>query len=311
MAGLLDEDFLRKIDKLNLVSKRVRVGSLKGERRSVKRGTSVEFADYRNYTPGDDLRQVDWNIYARLEKVFLKLFEEEEELTVHILLDCSRSMNWSGVDDEYVEDGPAFGNPRYNKLLYGKKTAAAIAYMGLSAMDRITVSGISGAGGANDLRLPMTRGKNQTVRMIRFVENLKPGQGENLNIALKNYATQSRFPGLLFLISDLFVPGGCFDGLRALQGAGFEVSLLHVLSPDEVNPTLRGDLKLVDSETGESQEVTIDNAALEMYRREFVNWQREIMEFCQRRAINYVQVDTTIPFDDLVLHYMRRRGLLV
>ncbi len=311
MAGILDEEFLRKIDRLNLVSKRVRVGSLKGGRRSTKRGTSVEFADYRNYTPGDDLRQVDWNIYARLEKVFLKLFEEEEELTVHVLLDCSRSMNWSGPDEEFAEEGGTNRNYKLNKLLYGKKASAAIAYMALSAMDRVAVTGIGGSGGPNDLRLPMSRGKNSTVRMLRFVENLQPGAGEDLNAALKTYAAQARFPGLLFLISDLFSPSGCFDGLRALQNARFEVNLIHVLSPDEVNPTLRGDLKLVDSETGESQEVTIDNTALELYRKEFLNWQKEIMEFCQRRAISYLQVDTSVPFDDLVLHYMRRRGMLV
>jgi uncharacterized protein (DUF58 family) len=310
MPGLLDEDFLRKIDKLVLVSKRMRIGSLKGERRSVKRGTSVEFADYRNYSHGDDLRQVDWNIFARLEKVFVKLFEEEEELTVHMLLDCSRSMDWHGPSEEYVSDGGEFSKPVYNKLWYGKKVVAAISYMGLSAMDRVTVTGLSGSGGPLELRMPVIRGKNQTVRMIRFVEGLKAGGAEDLNAALKNYATQSRFTGLVFLISDLFAPGGCFEGIRALQNAGFEVNLIHVLSPDEVNPTLTGDLRLVDSETGEMQEVTIDTTALEMYRKEFSSWQNEIIDFCQRRAINYIQVDTTVPFEDLVLHYMRRRGLL-
>ena len=313
MPKLLDEEFLRKIDRLNLVSKRVRVGSLKGERRSLKRGTSVEFADYRDYTPGDDLRQVDWNIYARLEKVFLKLFEEEEELTVHILLDCSRSMDWSGPDLDFASSQVAGVNitedtqPHFNKLLYGKRTAAAIAYMALAAMDRISITAL---GAAREARLPLMRGKNQTLRMIRFVEDLTPGAGGNLNNLMRTYASQTRFPGLLFIISDLFVPEGVFEGIRALQGAGHEVNILHVLSPDEINPTLRGDLKLVDSETGQMQEVSVDNKAIELYKHEFENWQRELIEFCQRRAINYIQVDTAMPFDDLVLHYMRRRGLV-
>ncbi|NWJ44873.1 MAG: DUF58 domain-containing protein [Chloroflexi bacterium] len=309
MPSLLDEDFLRKIDRLVLVSKRMRMGSLKGERRSVKRGTSVEFADYRNYTHGDDLRQVDWNIYARLEKVFIKLFEEEEELTVHMLLDCSRSMDWSGPDSEMLE-GDNRANPTYNKLWYAKRVAAAISYMGLAAMDRVTISGLSALGNSNELRMPIIRGKNQTVRMIRFVEKLQAGGTEDLNTALRNYSSQIRYGGLVFLISDLLTPGGCFEGLRALQNAGFEVNVINVLSPDEINPVLRGDLKLVDIETGEFQEVSIDNKALEMYRQEFNLWQREIIDFCQRRAINYIQVDTTVPFDDLVLHYMRRRGLV-
>ncbi|MEI7553839.1 DUF58 domain-containing protein [Candidatus Chlorohelix sp.] len=309
MPSLLDEDFLRKIDRLVLVSKRMRMGSLKGARRSVKRGTSVEFADYRNYTHGDDLRQVDWNIYARLEKVFIKLFEEEEELTVHILLDCSRSMDWSGPDSELLE-GEGGANPAYNKLWYAKRVAAAISYMGLAAMDRVTISGLSAVGNSNELRMPIIRGKNQTVRMIRFVEKLQAGGVENLNTSLRNYASQIRYGGLVFLISDLLTPNGCFEGLRALQNAGFEVNVINVLSPDEINPVLRGDLKLVDIETGEVQEVSIDSKALEMYRQEFNLWQREIIDFCQRRAINYIQVDTTVPFDVLVLHYMRQRGLV-
>jgi uncharacterized protein (DUF58 family) len=291
----------------------VRVGSLKGERRSLKRGTSVEFADYRDYVPGDDLRQVDWNIYARLEKVFLKLFEEEEELTVHILLDCSRSMDWSGPDLDFANDRVAGVNitedtqPRFNKLLYGKRTAAAIAYMALAAMDRISITAL---GATREARLPLMRGKNQTLRMIRFVEDLAAGTGGNLNNLMRTYASQTRFPGLLFLISDLFVAEGVFDGIRALQGAGHEVNILHVLSPDEINPTVRGDLKLVDSETGQMQEVSVDNKAIELYKQEFENWQRGLIEFCQRRSINYIQVDTAMPFDDLVLHYMRQRGLV-
>ncbi len=311
MPALLDGEFLRKIDRLTLVSKRVRAGSLKGERRSTKRGTSVEFADYRDYTPGDDLRQVDWNIYARLERVFLKLFEEEEELTIHILLDCSRSMDWSGPSSDLLTaDGANSNDPRLNKLLYAKQTAAALSYMALSAMDRVSMSALFTGRTGQEARLPMMRGKNQTVRMIRFVENLNSGPGGDLNTALRTYASTTRQPGLLFVISDLFAPGGCFEGLRALQGAGHEIALLHVLSPDEVNPSLRGDFKLIDSETGDSQEVSIDSNALELYHKEFTAWQNGLIDFCQRRGINYIQIETDTSFEDLVLHYMRRRGLV-
>lgn len=311
MPGLLDEGFLRKIDRLTLVSKRVRAGSLKGERRSIKRGTSVEFADYRDYTPGDDLRQVDWNIYARLERVFLKLFEEEEELTIHVLIDCSRSMDWSGpADDLVLAEGASENNPALNKLLYAKQTAAALSYMALAAMDRVNIAALFTGRTGTEARLPMLRGKNQTVRMIRFMEDLRAGPGGDLNAALRTYASTTRQPGLLFLLSDLFAPGGCFEGLQALQGAGHEIAILHILSPDEVTPSVRGDFKLVDSETGESQEVSIDTNALELYRREFNAWQHGLLEFCQRRAINYIQIDTDSSFEDLVLHYMRRRGLV-
>ena len=307
---LLDEGFLRKIDRLTLVSKRVRTGSYNGERRSNRRGTSVEFADYRDYTPGDDLRQVDWNIYARLEKVFLKLFEEEEELTVHVLLDCSRSMDWSGPPEEFAAADGATNDAKLNKLFYAKQTAAALGYMALSSMDRISLSGLFSSRTGTETRLPMMRGKNQTVRLLKFVDELKSGQAGDLNAALRTYANTTKQPGLLFLLSDLFAPGGCFEGLRALQAAGHEIALVHILSPDEVNPSLRGDFKLVDSETGESQDVTINANALERYQEEFNTWQKGLIDFCQRRSINYIQVETSTSFEDLVLHYMRRRGLI-
>jgi hypothetical protein len=215
-------------------------------------------------------------------------------------------MDWNGPHEDFA----ANSNPALNKLLYSKKTTAALAYLALAAMDRVTISGINAESSAYEPRLPMTRGKNQTLRMIRFVEDLKAGTGINLNGALRAYANQTRHPGLLFLVSDLFAPDGCFEGLRALQGAGHEVTLLHVLSPDEVNPTLSGDFKLVDSETGETQDVTVDQKAIELYRQEFQAWQHELIEFSQRRAIHYIQVETSTPFDDLVLHYLRRRGLI-
>jgi uncharacterized protein (DUF58 family) len=311
MAKILDDEFLRKVDRLTLISKKVRIGSIKGERRSLKRGTSVEFADYRNYTAGDDLRQVDWNVFARLEKVFLKLFEEEEELTVHVLLDCSRSMDWSGADLEFVNEGHPFDvHPKWNKLMYAKKTAAALCYMALSALDRVTITAIGAQGDANQTRLPMTRGKNQTVRMMRYLENLQSGGGSGFEAEMIRYAKQARYKGLLVIISDLLVPGGCFEGFKALQSVGFEVMILHVLSPDEVHPEIRGDIRLVDVETGEQQEVSIDAGAIELYHQEFIHWQNEIYSFCQRRNINYVQVETSLPFDELVLHYMRQRGLI-
>jgi uncharacterized protein (DUF58 family) len=311
MPKILDDEFLRKIDRLILVSKKVRIGSIKGERRSLKRGTSVEFADYRNYTAGDDLRQVDWNVYARLEKVFLKLFEEEEELTVHILLDASRSMDWSGADLDFANEGQPFDiKPKYNKLLYAKKTAAALCYMALAALDRVTITGLGASGDQNETRFPLTRGKNQTVRMLRYLENLRSGGSNNLEAEMKTYAKQARYTGLLVIISDLLAPGGVFEGIKALQGVGFEVMILHVLAPDEVNPEVRGDVRLVDVETGEQQEVSIDAGAIELYRQEFVKWQNEIYNFCQRRGINYIQVETSLPFDELVLHYMRQRGLV-
>ena len=332
MTTLLDEDFLRKLERLTLISRKVRAGSVKGERRSTKRGTSVQFADYRNYYHGDDLRQVDWNIYARLEKVFLKLFEEEEELTVHIIVDASPSMNWNPQGEDMYSGAPPADYP-FNKLTYARRTAAAIGYVALAAMDMVTVGALDADQAALSTanagiiggRLPLLRGKNQALRLLRFVNAIAPARAGaiieddgnistrgslDLNMALSRYAQQARTPGLLVLISDLLDPAGAFDGLRALQGAGHEVVVIHTLSPDEVKPEVRGDFRLVDSESGVAQEISVDSTALARYHKEFERWTGEVQAFCLRRGISYVLVETSQPFEDLVLHYLRQRGIV-
>jgi uncharacterized protein (DUF58 family) len=294
MTALFDESFLRKLERLSLVVRRRRAGQTRGERRSTKRGTSVEFADYRNYAPGDDLRHLDWNIYARLERPFIKLFEEEEDLAVHIVIDASRSMDWGESAD--------------NKFAYARRVAAALGYVALAAGDRLTVAAV-GDGRVVHASPPL-RGRVQLHRLLALLESL-PAQGTtDLDGALREYALAARRPGLLFLISDLFSPGGYRSGLSDLQGRGYEVNLLHLLAPEEVEPALAGDLRLHDVETGQAQEVTVDGAMRRLYRRHLDAWRGEIETFCLGRGINYVAVETSLPFDALILTHLRRRGMV-
>lgn len=324
---LFDTEFMRKLERLSLISRKLKAGRMKGERRSPKRGQSVEFADYRNYTPGDDLRRVDWNAYARMERLFIKLFQEEEDLTVHVLLDASKSMDWGDPNDIMLiapvapvdaETRPVGGvmqaaagsNTRdQNKLVYARRTAAALGYVALSNLDRLSVTAFSKAGLHH---FSAVRGKGHTVSLLRFIAGVRGEGATDLDLMLRQYASQAKYPGLLFLLSDFLVEGGGIEGLKSLQSAGHEVNVIHILAPAEVHPELAliGDLRLKDVETGATQEVSIDGGILDLYQEKFEAWQSGIEEFCKRRGINYIQVTTDQPFEDLVLHYLRRRGVL-
>jgi uncharacterized protein (DUF58 family) len=286
---------LRKLEQLNLVADRVRVGVMKGELRSRKRGTSIEFADYRNYTQGDDLRRLDWNVFARLERPFIKLLEEEEDLGVHLLVDTSLSMDWPDEDEEL------------NKLNDAIRLAGALAHIGLAAGDQVTVTLLNSNANA---RWGPYRGRHNTLRLLQFLENGRASGITDLNLVLRNYALQGRRPGLLFVLSDLFSPGGYREGLSALQSRGYEVGLLHILSHDETDPPIGGDVKLVDIETGADAEITLDNSTLSLYRERFQDWQAEIMTHCQNRGIHYVPITTDYPWERLVMQTLRVKGIV-
>lgn len=287
--SLLSPSFLYTLDRLALVGRRMRAGTFKGERRSPHRGGSVEFADFREYAPGDDFRQIDWNAYARLERLFLRLFVEEEDTTVHILLDASQSMDW--------------GEP--SKWRYGQRVAAALGYIALVGMDRLT-----GACIRSTLNVfPPHRGKKQALAWFEFLSALSPDGHSAPAVALAHYAATMRRPGILILIGDL-MDDGWREGIQRLAASRYDVTVLHILSPQELVPELEGDLKLLDSETSRAVEVTADYDLLSRYRARVRDWQGEWQQFCSARAIAYAPVDTSQPFEDLVLSFLRRRGIL-
>ncbi|MCU0496554.1 MAG: DUF58 domain-containing protein [Anaerolineae bacterium] len=293
---LLDEATRRKFEQLSLVASKVRAGAMKGERRSIKRGTSIEFADYRNYVPGDDLRRLDWNVYARLERPYVKLLEDEEDLAVHVLLDASASMDWG---DETAPD--------QHKLLFSKRLFAALGYIALSENDRVMMSAFSQSSVES---FGPSRGRGQTVAMLRYTHQLKSGGVTDLNLMIKDYALRAGRPGLCFIISDMFSPTGYLDGLNTLLGKGYEVVILHVLSPDEITPPLTGDLRLVDVETGAFQEVTLDSTMREIYIRRLEAWRQEIRAECTRRGVHYLPLVTDLAWEKVILYELRKLGLV-
>lgn len=293
---IFDESTLRKLEQLTLVADQVRVGVMKGDRRSRKRGTSIEFADYRNYTKGDDLRRLDWNVYARLERPFIKLLEEEEDLAVHLLVDASASMDWPEAEET-----------DHSKLRYALRLAGALGHIALTTGDLLAATLLNSQG---NRRWGPFRGRQNTLHLLQFLEAGSASGITDLNLSMRNYVLRARRPGLLFLISDLLSPGGCKDGLNAIQARGYEVGLIHLLSPDEVDPPLGGDLKLVDVETGQDAEITLDPPTLQRYRQRLQAWQTEIAAYCNGRGIHYIPVTTDMSWEKLVLQTLRVKGVV-
>ncbi len=245
---LLSSEFLTQLERLALVSRRAFRGRTRGERKSPRKGMSVEFSDYRQYGIGDDLRYVDWNIYGRLDRLYLKLFVDEEDLRLHLLLDGSGSMS--------------FGEP--SKIRYAARLAAALGFVGLVNLERVGVAVVRDR--MTEGWSP-TRGRGQFFSLLDFAGSLRADGPTELSEGLAAYALRSREAGVAVLISDLLDPAGYERGLKALLERRFDVHVIHVLAPEEVDPTLAGDLRLTDAETGEVRDLTMDGEALGDYRQ--------------------------------------------
>jgi uncharacterized protein (DUF58 family) len=284
---LLDPAFLKKLEALSLVSKRVFAGQTKGERRSNKRGSSIEFADFREYALGDDLRYVDWKAYGRLEKLFLKLFVEEEDLSIHLLVDTSKSMD--------------FGSP-VTKADYARRLAAALGYVALSEYDRVLLTSFSG--GLNE-PMPPLRGKPGVFPFFQFLETKLPVGGETrLGDALTQYAARTKTNGIAVVISDFFDETH-ERGIKALLSRRFQVVLLHVLDEEELHPTLTGDLRLVDAETQAVREVSISPHLIAQYEARVEGFCAGLQRLAGRYNLDYVRASTGTPFEDVVLKSLR------
>ncbi len=288
---LLAPEFLRKLDNLSLRSRRVFRGTLRGERRSPALGRGVEFADYRNYQPGDDYRYIDWNIYSRLDRLFVKLFSEEEDINVHVLVDVSRSMAW--------------GSP--SKLDYAVRLAAAIGYIGLVNLDRV---GAVLFAERPQRVLPPHRGRGQIFHLFEFLASAQGGGTSDLQVTMKDYVHLTKRRGLLILVSDLLFPRGYEEGLKLARFHRFDLFVLHVLSDDELAPAVRGEVRLLDAESRTAVEVSVDGPTLDAYARARDAYFAAIEAFCLRHQIDYLRTTTSIPYDDLLLRYLRIGGLI-
>ena len=302
MDELLDAKLIARLSQLDLSSNKIFAGKLKGERRSKKRGESVEFADHRPYSTGDDLRHIDWNIYARLDHLFMKLFLEEEDLSLHIVIDASASGDC--------------GEP--NKFYYMQQTAMALAYIGLVNLNRVAITALGTrdpaiapqgeegiAGTIRDLR-----GRRRIQDVARFLCSINPDGSTDFGKAAKRIAMSRRGKGIMVVLSDFFMKEGYETGLRLLSGRGYDVFALQILAPQEVEPDVAGDLRLIDIEDLDHAEVTVSSPLLKKYKQNLAAYCEDLRTFCARREITALTVQTDTPVDTLLLDYMRKRGVL-
>jgi uncharacterized protein (DUF58 family) len=297
--SLLDGILARRLERLTLASRKRLIGQGQGDRRSLRKGSSLEFADYRHYVEGDDPARVDWNIYSRTDALFVRLYEEEEVLNVHLLVDASRSMDW--------------GEPA--KLRYARRIAAALGYIALNAANRLYVWPLN----ASMASYGPAWGRGRAGAMLNFIDEFKPAQlatpvvfgspasAPDLDQSLTTFT--NRGGGLAILISDLLSPTW-EKALARLASRASEAVVLHTLSPQELRPALGGDVRLIDRESGAAVSVTLNNDAIRLYGQRLDEWRRTIESFCARHGMGYVPIDTGVPLESVLFDTLRRRGVV-
>ena len=288
---LLDPDFLRKLERLSIISRKIVTGKIRGERRSKKKGISVDFSDYRDYARGDDIRFVDWNIFGRLDRLFLKLFQEEEDLNVYLLIDTSTSMQFGEV----------------TKFDCARRLAAALGYMALTGYDRLSVT--SFVSGKSTFLEPI-RTRNQVWKLFDYLEGLECNGQTNLPESCREFSIRHARRGIAVLLSDFMDPSGYEDALSALLSRRHEIFAIHILSPDEIEPEFGGHLKLVDSETGEEVEITLNQQLRKVYLKKTSAYIASLRDYCTARGIYYLSHRTDFEVERLVLDYLRRIGFV-
>lgn len=295
LDDLLDSRLMAKLDAVDVVSRKIFSGKMQGERRSKRRGQSVEFADFRPYVHGDDLRFVDWNIFGRLDRLFLKMFLEEEDLSLIIAVDTSASMR--------------AGNP--DAFDYARRVAMALAYIGLVNQHRVSLVGFA----ADKIeRASNLRGRRKAAEVAQWLLKLEPEGGSGFEQAMRLIGTSRQGKGVMIVLSDFLFPEGFEKGLAMVAGRGFDLFALQVLAPQVVDPSreggITGDLLLVDSETGAETEVTVTPELLKIYKERLDRLCGALRNYCVRRDIVHMVVESSTPVDTLMLEYLRRRGLL-
>jgi len=291
VATLFDEEFLKKLEYLKLISSRMLPGHMRGEHRARKKGTGVEFADYRPYVSGDDTKDVDWKAYLRLDKLILRIFDEEADLPIYLFVDSSLSMD--------------FGEP--SKFDYARKVAAALAYIGLLNLDRVSVIGYSA--GISE-QIASRRGRNQIWRIFAFLDRMTLSGETSLHRAFRTYFGSKRRRGLVVVASDFMDPAGLEPAFDFLRFQRHDVFNVQILSPEEMKPQFPDEAMLVDSENGGSHRLRLSPTLLTAYDEEMKKHQAGIEKYCTRYGWGYVRTQTSIPFEDLVIQIFRQDRFL-
>ncbi len=280
-SSSLGASAVASLARLSIVTRRRAPTGLPGRRPAAFTGSGVDFADFRPYSPGDDIRNVDWPLYARLGKLFSRQYHAESELAVHILLDVSRSMQ--------------FG--RFDKLDFAKRLARALAYVGLSDLDRV---GLATFSDRLHRQLPPRRAGGQLARVFRMLEESEVQGRTDLNRVLRDYGVQARRPGLVVILSDFFTPRDCTEGLDYLRYKNFEVVLIQVLAREELDPRIEPDAELADAEQRDLPHLTADREAVRRYRGNLEAFEARLARSCLERGLTFVCLESSLGFDGLL-----------
>ena len=286
--SLTDPKFIHQLDALYLLARRILGGSLQADRRTERKGSGIDFADYAEYQQGDDYRAIDWRVYGRLEQLLVKLFEIEEDTTVYLVLDCSPSMA--------------------SKLEEAKKLAAALGYIALHSLDRLVTYNLS-----DKLQPILTpgRGRAKTLPFLRSLDAVETsGMNTKFKLCCKELQARHRKKGVVLVISDFLYPDGYEDGLRLLQGTGHEIHCIQIHDAEDLECQWLGDAKLTCSETGEVQQVTINEAQAAAFNKAMADWNESLRAHCRRKGIGLTQVTNKDKFGDVIQGLLRKGGLV-
>ena len=285
---LTDPAFIRRLESLYLLARKILGGSLQSDRRSTKKGAGITFADYAQYSLGDDYRSIDWRVYAKFESLLIKLFELEEDATIYLLVDCSPSMS--------------------TKQAYAKQLAAALGYIALNTLDRLAVYGL-----ADHLKPPFdpSRGRNQVIPFLRSLEAMPTfGGNTDLSTCAREFEARHRRKGLVCVISDFLLPGGFEEGLSRLQWHKHEVFCLQTLDDNDLRCEWKGDVTLECVETGQSERVTVSPREARLYEEAIATWNSDLKQTCAKRGLGFLSTNTDVSFENVITDLLRRGGLV-
>ncbi len=283
-----NEAFLRDLEKLSFIAKKINFGTRIGDSISKRRGNSLEFVDYKEYNPGDELRSIDWNLYGRVNKLYLKVFSEEVDLNVSVFIDSSMSMG---------------GKIKETKLLYAKKLAAAISYIALKSLNSVSLFSFS-----NSIEnvLPPSRKQGHIEQVFDFLENISSGNKTNINESMKNFVMRKgTATGVAIIISDFFSAPGYKEGIKYLIHKGFVVNIIQVLSPEDKKPSMIGKVRIQDIEGISALSLNVNEIMLRKYSKKLNRYIDDLNSFCTMYNVPYLHADTSMHFEETVLKFFR------
>ena len=286
---MFDAAFLKKLEHLRIVSMRAFSGQDRADRIARTRGRGLEFADHRHYAPGDDIRHIDWKAYKRLNRLLLRLFDEEQDLPVYLFLDASRSMAGGAKFDQ------------------ARRIAAALCYIGAVHFDRVTILPFRAS-----LAEPIApgRGRGRLGSVFQRLERLAPEGGTSLADSIRQFAGRPHRRGVAIVISDFLDAAGCEPALKLLASLGHDVLVVQIFAPGEGEIGTFGEMRFVDAETGEEMDLDVTPALARSYRQAWQAHADAIAEFCKRFRLPFVRASADDPFEDLVLRTLRQGGIL-